>query len=259
MSTYSTFLLSSDKIMEDNSLYKNYLQMDLILKKLFTIKNPRPIIDFLNAIYGDDISYDAKISYSDKEIINRKRNSAKLISFYADMYITVTDGNEIYEYEMEFQTKFDKEISVRIFRYSFERAIKIADFSKTNEFIKLKMPDPYLILLEETSDVGDSIKLQIEFGKGKAFIYDIKVLKYWTYDLEKLYKDNMYLLYPLQIFRLRKRMNEISSSKAPENFKEAAMLKLYHEMRNIIEKTLKAIDKAYTDGRIEIEDYDEMT
>ena len=44
---------------KDNS--KEYLQMDEIMKKLFTLSNKIPIIDFLNAIYGDDLSYDAKL------------------------------------------------------------------------------------------------------------------------------------------------------------------------------------------------------
>ncbi|MDV3426037.1 MAG: hypothetical protein LIR50_02455, partial [Bacillota bacterium] len=70
--------------------------------------------------------------------------------------------------------------------------IRIADYSHSKEIIKLKMPEPYLILLEESSDIGDSIKLQMEFSKGQFFIYDIKVLKYWTYDLEKLYNGKMY-------------------------------------------------------------------
>jgi hypothetical protein len=60
------------------------------------------------------------------------------------MYITITDGNEVYEYDLEFQTVFDKEIAVRIFRYSFERAVKLADYSNAKEFIKLKMPEPLI-------------------------------------------------------------------------------------------------------------------
>ena len=125
-------------IKEDNESYKSYLQMDKVMKKLFSMKNPKPIIDFLNAIYGDQISYDAKITYSDKEIINTVEKSSKLISFYADMYVTVVEGNNVYEYAIEFQTVFDNEIAVRIFRYSFERAVKLADYSRSKQCIKLR-------------------------------------------------------------------------------------------------------------------------
>jgi len=258
MNIYKNFCYNTNFINEDKEEYKSYLQMDAIMKKLFSIKNPIPIIDFLNSIYGDNISYNAKITYSDKEIINRKNNSNKLISFYADMYITITDGNDVYEYALEFQTIFDKEIAVRVFRYSFERAVKLADYSNAKERIKLKMPEPYIIIIEEIEGVKDTIKLKMEFGKGVIFNYDIKILKYWTYDLKKLYNENMYLLYPLQIFKLRKKMNEVSYSKNPEEIKKFEMFRLYEEMLVILKDTLTAIDKAYEDGKIEISDYDEM-
>lgn len=258
MNIYGDFCCKAIFIKEDEDDYKSYIQMDAIMKKLFSIKNPIPIIDFLNSIYGDNISYDAKISYSDKEIINRKNNSSKLISFYADMYITITDGNDVYEYALEFQTIFDKEIAVRVFRYSFERAVKLADYSNAKESIKLKMPEPYIILIEETDGVNDTIKLEMEFGKGVIFNYDIKVLKYWTYDIKKLYEKNVYLLYPLQIFKLRKRMNEVSISNKAEEVKKSEMFKLYEEMIILLKNTLTAIDKAYEDGKIEIGDYNEM-
>ncbi|GAA0179100.1 hypothetical protein SH2C18_20350 [Clostridium sediminicola] len=44
------------------------------MKKLFHI-NKRPIIDFLNAIYKDNISYSAKIEYGDQEITTTKYNN----------------------------------------------------------------------------------------------------------------------------------------------------------------------------------------
>ena len=247
-----------DLLKEDETTYKNYLQMDKIMKKLFSIKNPRPIIDFLNSIYGDDISYNAEIKHSDKEIINKQYNTTKLISFYADMYITVIDNSKVYEYAIEFQTMFEKEIAIRIFRYSFERAVKIADYSKAKEIIKLKMPEPYIVILEEEPGLGDKIILEIEFGKKEKFSYDVKVLKYWNYDLERLYKENMYLLYPLQIFKLRKKMNKIYNYQKSEILKKQEMFILYDELKILIEKTLNAIDKAYEDDKIEITDYNEM-
>jgi len=252
------FYTNLEEVKEDNEEFKTYLQMDQIMKKLFTINNPRPIIDLLNAIYADNISYDAKLRYNDKEIINKADESSKLIRFYADMYITVIDGNNVYEYALEFQTIFDKEIAIRVFRYSFERAVKLADYSKSKECIKLKMPEPYIILIEEEEGVKDRIKLEIEFSKNAGFTYEIKILRYWTYGLEQLYKENMYLLYPLQIFKLRKNMKEISSSNRSQEIKESQMLQLYEELKGLIEKTLQAIDKAYEDGKIDINDYDTM-
>jgi hypothetical protein len=62
------------------------------------------------------------------------------------MYITAEEGNNIYEYAIEFQTRFDKEISIRMFRYSFERAVKLDYYRDKNKII-LNLPEPLLILV----------------------------------------------------------------------------------------------------------------
>ena len=244
---------------EDDSKYNaTLLQMDKIMKKLFMIKNPIPVIDFLNALYGDNIGYDATINFSDKEIVGKALRSTSYLSLYADMYITLTEENRILEYSMEFQTIFDKEIAVRILRYSFERAVKLADFVNAKEVIKLKFPKPYLILIEEEPDVADVIRVELIFDEETSVDYKVNVLKYYNYDLEALKRENMYLLYPLQIFKLRKRLVAISKSKKSETFKRAEGEKLKLELYDIIRNTLMYIEKAYEDGKINISDFNEM-
>lgn len=235
---------------------KNYLQMDKIIKRLFTLKNKKPIIDFLNAVYGDNISYDAKFDYGDNEINNIDK--IKYVTFRADMYISVKDKDRRYQYALEFQTIFENDMAIRIFRYSFERAVKLNENIENKNHIKITLPKPYLIVLEEEKDLGDKLKLEIEIENGESFFYNIDVLRYWTYDLDKLYSENLYLLYPLQLFRIRKSMQDISNSKNSYEYKKEKMLLIYEELIRIIEKTLKAIDKAYNEGKIKINDYNEM-
>jgi hypothetical protein len=238
----------------EESSNKEYLQMDQIMKKLFTLQDKRPIIDFLNAIYEDGLSYDAKISYSNTEIINTKNFSVQYVSFHADMFITVEEGNSIFEYAIEFQTAFDKDITIRMFRYSFERAIRL-DYHRDKNTIKLRFPEPYMILLEEEKDLLDEITMEIHIPKKDILSFKINVLKYWNYDLSKLYEENMYLLYPLQIFNLRR---ELERLKGRIN-KETERKNIYEQMKLTIVETVKAIDKAYKDAKIDIKTYDEMT
>jgi hypothetical protein len=252
-------------IKEESSSYgkkkrKNHIQMDKILKRLFTLKNTIPIIDFLNAAYNDDISYEAKLYYADKEINNFEKKSSRYISFYADMYIKVVDREKIYEYEIEFQTIYEKSMAIRMFRYGFERAIKIADYNSIREGrIKIKLPDPYLIVLEEDKNVPDNIYLEIEIPKQDTITYSCKVLKYFKYDIDKLLKENMYILLPLQIFKSRKKMYDISTSNLSSENKKSKMIEVYNELKIVIEGTLKAIDLSYNSNKITLEDYDEMT
>lgn len=236
----------------------NYLQMDKIMKRLFMLENKGPIIDFLNAIYGDNIGYDAKFTYGNREINNISEGVSKYISYYADMFIKVEDKEKIYEYALEFQTVFENDMAIRIFRYSFEKAARNIINLKLKNYTEITLPEPYLIVLEEEKDLEDYITLKINVPKGKSFNYNIKVLRYWKYDLDKLYNENMYLLYPLQLFKLKKYMENISKRKCSYAQKEKLMSKIYDILKETVNKTITAIDKAYDDGKINIVDYNEM-
>jgi hypothetical protein len=77
------------------------LEMDGILKRLFMIKDKVPIIDFLNSIFNDNLSYSAEISYGNTEIVNNKLkvnnylpSRKNYITFHADLYLMVDDNEE---------------------------------------------------------------------------------------------------------------------------------------------------------------------
>lgn len=211
---------------------KTSLNMDGIMKRLFTLSNKTPIIDFLNSIYGDNIGYDAKITYPSVENINRNINN-ELLNFRADMYIEIYDKEKIYEYALEFQTKYEKEMGIRIFRYGFDRAVK--GFTELNKNT-----------------------VAINFPKKESIYYHVNVLKYWEYDLKKLFEENKYLLYPLQLFNYRRFMERLKESQQNEKVKRLKIEKLNEHVKTVIYNTLKAINEAYKCGKITLEDYNEM-
>lgn len=236
----------------------NYLQMDKIMKRLFMLENKRPVIDFLNAIYKDNISYDAKLSYGNREINNISGGVSQYLSFYADMFIKAEDDENIFEYAIEFQTVYEQDMSIRIFRYSFEKAARNIINLKLKNYTEITLPEPYLIVLEEEKDLRDNITLKINVPKGESLTYNIRVLRYWKYNFDKLYKENMYLLYPLQLFKLRKDMERVSRRSYSYDQKKKDMAVVYNKLKDTVNKTLIFIDKAYNDGKINISDYNEM-
>lgn len=252
-------------VVKEESKSSRYLQMDAILKRLFTIENTIPIIDFLNAAYKDNLSYDCKIIYTNTEIINNENDirgdimSSGLgyIIHHSDLYITAYDKGRRFEYAVEFQTKFDETMGIRMFRYGFERAAKIHKTISKSKVI-IEFPQPYLILLEEENEVEDLISLEVIFPKGEKANFNIDVLKYWNYDVHRLYIENMYLLYPLQIFKLRKDMERISKSKERQKSKTVLLKKLHSKLIMLIKDSNQAIDKALQDDKIDIRTCNEM-
>gem|GEM_PF-229841 len=254
-----TLIKEEDLNYENNSketLKKTSLNMDSIMKRLFTLSNKKPIIDFLNSIYGDDIGSDARITYPNVENINRNINN-EILNFRADMYIEVTYNEKIYEYALEFQTKYEKEMGIRIFRYGFDRAVK--GFTELNKnTLTINFPEPYIIVLERENELEDKIILQINFPKKESISYEINVLKYWEYNLQKLHEENKYLLYPLQLFNYRRFMERLKESKQCDGAKKLKIEKLNIHIKTVIYNTLQAINEAYKCGKITLEDYNEM-
>jgi len=252
-------------VQEDQSKYesdtsknsgKTSLNMDSIMKRLFTINNKRPIIDFLNSIYVDDIGYEAEVNYPNVENLNRNINSV-ILSFRADLYIEVTNKGKLYDYAIEFQTKYEKDMGIRIFRYGFDKAVKNSMELNKNT-ITINFPEPYLIVLEKEKGLEDKINLRINFPKQGNFNYEINVLKYWEYDVQRLYEENKYLLYPLQLFNYRRFMERLKESKQPEEIKKEKVEKINIHILATIKNTLEAIGEAYKCDKITLEDYNEM-
>lgn len=74
-----------------------------------------------------------------------------------------------------------------------------------------------------------------------------------------LYNENMHILYPLQIFKMRKKLNRVYKSTNSNEDKKYMIDKIYNDMERITKDTLINIDKAYDERKITLEDYDDMT
>jgi hypothetical protein len=63
-----------------------------------------------------------------------------------------------------------------------------------------------------------------------TFEFKIKVLRYWTNGMDRLYKENLYLLYPIYIFKLRKAMERVYRSKKSASHKKVLLENLHKEL-----------------------------
>lgn len=245
-------------IKEKKGRYKNRVQLDEIMKKLFYIHNKRPIIDLLNSLYGDNIGYNAEITYLNKEAIDEAVNrEAFLISRECDMFIKVDYGGKSFEYMLEFQTKADKSIAIRLFRYSFELKVQNIKALSRSKPIVIELPKPYVIAIEKNAGVPDKYEFIIKIPTGESLKYSSKVLKFWEYDLKSLYEKNMYLLLPMKVFEVRKKINKIKlcNHKSPKY--EILIREAKNDILNITKEVSEYIEILYEEGKIEDTEYNE--
>ena len=246
-------------VKEDGEEYKSRIQLDEIMKKLFYIHNRRPIIDFLNSLYGDDINYDAVVTYLNKEAINQSiHKKSVLISHECDMFIRVLNKGRTFEYLLEFQTRNDKSIGIRLFRYSFELKVQNIHSLDIRSPIIIELPKPYVIVLEENKNVPESYELILKTTDGESLKYRSKILKYWQYDLDSLYNNNMYLLFPLKVFQVRKKITRAKGMKE-DNPKYSVLIKeIRDDILKVSKEILEHIDIIYKENKIETSEYNDF-
>lgn len=105
-----------------------------------------------------------------------------------------------------------------------------------------------MIFIEENEKIPDIFQLKIRIPKQESLLYQVPAFKYWLYDARQLYAKKMYLLLPLQVFKIRKYLK-----KKREMDEEA-----YRNLIKTAEEVVKTITLALAEEKITPEDAGEM-
>ncbi|MGQ9824746.1 MAG: DUF4351 domain-containing protein [Desulfotomaculales bacterium] len=218
------------------------IKMDELIKRLFHLSK-KPLLNVLNALYDDNLAETAQVSYGSTEFIRDD-----LVKSTADMFIEVSSDKTTYRYHIEFQTTYDKNIIIRMFRYGFEKAKELLDLSDLTKPLEMEFPDPRVIFIEENEKIPDVLQLRIKIPNQEALLYQVPAFKYWLYNARQLYAQKMYLLLPLQVFKIRKYLK--SKGKMDEE--------IYQNLLETAEEVVKTITLALAEEKITPEDAGEM-
>ena len=211
----------------------------------------------INSLYGDNIGYSADIIYLNKESIhNSSLRREILISQECDVLLRVDYQGKSFEYLLEFQTRNDRSIGIRLLRYSFE--LKVQNVKILNNPIVIDLPNPYVIVLEENKNVPDSYELILKVPSGESLKYSSKVLKYWQYDLDALYENNLYLLFPLKVFEVRKKISKAKLISLDNPRHHLLIKDIRDDILKVTRDILEHIDVIYKDKKIDDSEYNEF-
>jgi hypothetical protein len=211
---------------KNNRNEENITQIyDKIFKRILTLSNVA-VINFINGIFNKNFPTDSKLTYNWTE--NIKNSLDKTI---ADTIITVNDTEK---FHTEVQINNDSTIALRVFDYGYQDTLK---YRKTeNDRIILEFPQSKVIFLEHNSNTPDEVILELNFGKQGKFEYKIPVMKFLDYTIDELNKQNLVILLPLYLLKLRR---EIEKEPSTEN-----ALKLKALINDGIIKSIEDNEKA---------------
>lgn len=212
---------------------KEKVKLDEVLKFLFSTSH-KVLINLLNGIFNETFNEDeVDLTVSNNEFIEDTLGVIR-----GDMFFDILkkDTDKV-SYHLEFQTKNDNTMVIRMFEYGFKKG---KENSKDDDNIRtLYFPNQKVIFFEENKNIDDVLNLKIVFPNDQNILYSVEVLKYWELTEEELIRKKMYPLIPLKLFSLRKelelaqRKNDILRINQLSIIAKDLATKLANESRNL--------------------------
>ena len=214
---------------------KEKIKLDEILKFLFSTSH-KVLINLLNGVFEESLNADdVELTITSNEFIDED-----LGVYIGDMFFSILKSNsEKLSYHLEFQTKNDNTMVIRMFEYGYKKG---KQESKTYDNVRtIYFPKQKVMFFEENKNIEDVLSLKIVFPNNKEVLYTVDVLKYWELTQEYIIENKMYPLLPLQLFGLRKQLEKAQSKNDTKRLKELTYIakklaiKLAHESKEIFD------------------------
>lgn len=227
------------------SNYNKYEKgLNEILKKVFSLDNKIVLIEFFNSIYNDDLSANTRIKYiKNKDIINNDE-VISLKNSGNNVKILVEDEYKRFEYQVQFETKDDENIAITMSKIdlttncdnivSIKKKRREYEKDSGSEIIKEDCTR-YLIMLNSNIQVPDVYEVKSDFD-GKNIDCKVIVIKSWKYDFKQLFEKNMYLLFPIKVLDLKKRLLSISPEVDSRGLIKDYIFSFFKDMNKYLKK-----------------------
>ncbi len=227
------------------------MKLDEVLKFLFSTSN-KVLVKLLNGIFDEKFDVDeVELTVSNNEFVEDDLGILR-----GDMFFDILNKNHNKaSYHIEFQTKNDNTMVIRMFEYGFKKGKEqLKNSKKFKEEIKtIYFPKQKVIFFEENKSIKNQLKLKIIFPDEQEIIYTVDVIKYWKYTDKELKEKKMYPLMPLQLFNLRKELEKAHNKNDLKKIKE-----LSKKAKNLAEKLAKESAKLFEEDEILGEDFHKM-
>ena len=213
------------------------------INKIFLLNNKKPFIDFVNEIFGDCLGTNCEVNYvyDDKSIGFIKNGILKNPSY--DIKISVKDDYRLFEYNIQFQTDDYENIAITISKNNIRsKVINVINLEQKKRQYRINdtkkdrlsnRSDLYLIMVNSNIRVPDSYEVREECN-GSSISYKFNIFKGWKYDFKDLYEKNLYLLFPLKIFDLKKCISYMKNSGYSEDLIKKETSRFFNEMNKYL-------------------------
>ena len=117
------------------------------------------------------------------------------------------------------------------------------------------IPKQLVIFVEENSNIKDELKMKLIFPSGEEIRYTVPTMKYWEYSEVDIMNGKMYPLLPLQIFKLRYRLEQL---KRKHTDTSGQIREIIIQAKCISEQISREASNLFQSGEIDGDDFHKM-
>ena len=208
---------------DENSI--DALKVDESMKLLFTADNEALILFVNNAFDRRHNVNEAKLEFLASEFI-----SEGLEKIHADVMFMIDE----YRYSIEFQTKYDKTMIIRLIQYGLSKVRELKASENISDDIILEFPMPLVVQVERNDNSQDEINAFIKISGCLASLnFKVPVINMWKYGLEDVIERQWYLLIPYCLMKYRKLLKPGEVTAEQKNEFSAEMNRIIEKAREL--------------------------
>ena len=181
---------------------------DNSIKFIMTEASKPAVVHLLNGLYKKSYPPDTVVKIEPNESIKKHPKSGNLGKIVSDIVVTLFCEGRKDTYLIEAQIDDDMEMSLRIFNYSVQVALKGKVVSDDGSYMRIEMPEPAIVYLE-TSKTKDFLTIEVIFPGERSVVYKVPAFKVLEHKVSEF--ESMALLLPFYILKIRKELEKKST------------------------------------------------
>jgi len=219
-------------------------RLNKIMKRIFSLDNKVPIIEFINSIYDDGLSVNSSLEYIKSNDSTNSKEARRLKNSSYDISFIIEDDYRIFKYDIKLQTRDDQNIGIKISKMDLTNNCDnvVSLCKKKIEYEKDSIDkgskDSYtkcLIMLTCNMEVPDVYDAKSDII-GDNTDTKVNIVKGWKYGFKQLAENNMYLLFPLKVLDLKKRLLSISQEIVTKELIKDEIVRFFKDMNRDLKK-----------------------
>lgn len=197
-------------------------------------------IRFINAVFHEQLSEDAKVRLLNVETSDLKRQ------LRMDLLLEVCGRR----FHLEGQSTENEIMTIRMFEYGMASAMDERQYEDYH--LTLTFPKQAVIYLRDKVNTPDHLPVTVLFPDGQKVDYAIPTIRQLRYTPEELQKSGMSLLLPFQILRLESLAKQVSKKE------EADIVLFTKRYEMLLDHVLWQMNQIYQSGMLSSDEYNRL-